>query len=403
MPKLKFTARGIEAIKPPGNGQADHWDTSLKGFILRVAYTGRKTWCVSYRHDGRRRRLALGPYPALSLADAREKASDALRDVAHDNDPAQARAERRVAASVRDLAEIYLRDHASHKRSGDRDEKILERDVLPEIGNMKAKDVRRGDVKRLLGKIVQRPAPVLANRAHEVLRKMFNFALDEEDEYGFGIDHNPCLRIKRQEEHNRTRWLRLEEIKALWNALDDEGPYAAGALRLMLLTGQRQSNVLAMRWADVDFDERLWTVPEDMTKTGGVYEVPLSSAAIWILSELRGHDDTWVFPMRGKDGPACRTFVSKPFVNVIERAKIIDIRLHDLRHTMASHLGHMGFDERIIGKVLHHRERSTTSRYVHATYRREKTAALEAWAVRVLETVYGKPPAEKVVKLRAVG
>lgn len=401
MPKLKFTARGIEAIKPPQRGQADYWDGALPGFILRVAYTGRKTWCVSYRHEGRRRRLTLGTYPALGLADAREKANDALREVAHDKDPAQEKADRRAASTVRDLAKIYLKEHASGKRSGGRDKAILDRDVLPEIGSMKGGEVRRGDVKRLLNKIVERPAPVLANRAHEVLRKMFNFALDEEDEYGFGVDHNPCLRIKRQDEHSRTRWLTIKEIKAFWKALDDESADAAGALRLLLLTGQRQQNVLAMRWDDID--DGLWSIPASETKTGDAYEVPLSGAAIWILSGLRGRDDKWVFPMRGKDGPACRTFISKPFANAIETAGIEDFTMHDARHTCATHLGHMGFDEQIIGKVLHHGKPSTTAKYVHSTYRREKTAALEAWAGRVLEAIYGKPPAGKVVKLQAVG
>ena len=399
MPKLKFTARGIDAIQPPQSGQVDYWDAGLPGFILRVSYSGRKTWCVSYRQDdGTRPRLKLGTYPTLTLADAREKASDALRDVAHGKDPAQEKAARRVAPTVRDLASVYVKEHASGKRSGDRDKKILDRDVLPEIGNMKAGEVRRGDVKRLLQKIVERPAPVLANRVHEVLRKAFNFALDEEDEYGFGVDHNPCLRIKRQVEHSRTRWLTLKEIKALWKALDNESADSAGALRLLFLTGQRQQNVLAMRWADVE--DGLWSIPASETKTGDAYEVPLSGPAIWILSGLRGGDDTWVFPMRDKDAPAGRTFIAKPFASAIKRAGIEDFRMHDARHTIATHLGHMGLSEWIIGKVLHHGKPSTTAKYVHATYRREKAAALEAWGVRVLEAVYGKPAAGKVVKLR---
>ena len=98
----------------------------------------------------------------------------------------------------------------------------------------------------------------------------------------------------------------MEEIKAFWGALDNENTDAAGALRLLLLTGQRQANVLGMRWADVDFGECLWSIPASDTKTGDAYEVPLSGPAIWILSGLRGRDHTWVFPMRDKDAPQVR-------------------------------------------------------------------------------------------------
>jgi len=106
MPKIKFTVRGIEAIKPPPErtpkeergelkaksikpeyGQVDYWDSSVPGFVLRVSYGGRKAWGLVYWHERRRRRLSLGVFPALSLADAREKASDALREVAHGAPP----------------------------------------------------------------------------------------------------------------------------------------------------------------------------------------------------------------------------------------------------------------------------------------------------------------------------
>ncbi len=144
MPKLKFTARGIEAIKQPKAGQADYWDTSISGFILRVSYAGRKTWGIVYRHDGRKRRLTLGTYPSLSLADAREWAKDALREAAHGNDPAADKQAKRKAETLGELAAEYIEKHAKKKkRSWRTDELAFERDILPRFRHRKAASITR--------------------------------------------------------------------------------------------------------------------------------------------------------------------------------------------------------------------------------------------------------------------
>ena len=108
MPAIKLTARSVERLRQPTVGQIDYWDDSLPGFGLRVSAGGRRAWVLVYRHGAQKRRLTLGPYPDLSLASARDKAKDHLREVAHGRDPAGEKAAGRKAETFRELAEDYL-------------------------------------------------------------------------------------------------------------------------------------------------------------------------------------------------------------------------------------------------------------------------------------------------------
>src|SRR5215469_2329335 len=152
MAKLKMTARGVEAIRAPSSGQLDYWDADNPGFGLRVSAGGRKAWVAMYRYGNVKRRLTLGTYPALSLAEAREKAGAANHAVQYDGaDPAAAKKAERAAETFAELAADYIERYAKRqKRSWRKDQLILEKDALPRFGKRKAKDITRRDIIAML-------------------------------------------------------------------------------------------------------------------------------------------------------------------------------------------------------------------------------------------------------------
>jgi integrase len=177
---------------------------------------------------------------------------------------------------------------------------------------------------------------------------------------------NPAKGVERNHEEKRQRYLSAAEIATLSTALaEHEDKQAADIVRLLLLTGARKGEVLAMRWQDLDLAEGIWTKPSAHTKTKKPHRVPLSAPAKQLLSELRDAakaDAEFVFPGR-YDGH--RVKLDRAWVEICRSAKIASARIHDLRHTYASVLASHGLSLPIIGALLGHTQPATTARYAH--------------------------------------
>ena len=231
---FEFTDRALKGLPiPPKPKQLDYFDAKARGLGLRISYGGRKSFFAMYSNSaGKRQRVSLGEYGRtedgrLPLAWARKRAKAQLGEVAKDRDPAAEVRAVRTAQTVKVLATDFITmQRKQGRKSADQQERILVRDVLPTIGNRKVRDVRRGDIKALLSEITDRPAPVLANRVHEIIRAMFNFGIEEED---YGLENNPADRLgkHRNPEQGRDRWLTLDEIRDYWQALDEELPHSS--------------------------------------------------------------------------------------------------------------------------------------------------------------------------------
>src|SRR5438128_709576 len=200
-----------------------------------------------YRHNGRLRRLTIGTYPPLTLADAREEAREALRKAAKDQDPAAEKKKKRLAETFGELAADYIERYAKaprkvnggtvidangepvpKKKTWAEDDRVL-RVYFKSLANMKAAQVRRADIRSVLNEIAK-TAPIQANRALAVVRKMFNWAVAEDI-----IETSPCTHIPRPgEENQRDRTLSEEEIKKVWKALNDDGTALAASMKLRL-------------------------------------------------------------------------------------------------------------------------------------------------------------------------
>ena len=394
MATMKMTARSVEALRPPTVGQVDYWDADHPGFGLRVSAGGRKAWVAMYRHADVKRRLTIGTYPALSLAEAREKAAAAHHTVQYSGaDPAAAKKAARAAETFAELADQYIERHAKRqKRSWHKDLLILGKDAIPRFGNRKAKDISRRDIIAMLDEIVARGAPIQANRTLEIVRKLFNWAVGRDI-----LGANPCYRLPKPSIENRSdRVLTEEEIRVVWRALAGEAQLTAATFKLRLLTAQRGAEILAMRWDQIS--NGWWTIPAEIAKNGLAHRVPLSAPVLAMIDEIRslGGGSEWVFP--GAGGAGHRVAIHKAHNRLRRRAGISFVP-HDLRRTAASHMTSIGVSRLVVSKVLNHVEAGVTSVYDRHSYDAEKRAALDAWGRRIEEIVSGRQTIHKIVAL----
>ena len=375
MPVTRLTDAAVRALKSPST-QLDYWSKDVPGFGVRVSPAGRKTFFQRYRLNGRQRRLSLGIYPATSLASAQRKARKTLGLVADDIDPAQTKRDQRLGDTFADLSEIYLEKHAIKKRSFAEDRRIVNNELLPHWRTIKAKDLRRADVRVLLERIAERPAPIMANRVLAVIRKMYNFGISRDL-----VENNPCAQLERPgKERHRDRVLTDGEIRQFWSGLDNEPPAVAAFFRLRLVTAQRGGEIANMRWRDVELDNTMWTIPADHAKNGLPHRVPLSPPALSMIDALPHEGEYILAEARSKhvQGQAAA------------RLGLTDFRGHDLRRTAASRMASSATPRLVIGKLLNHVESGVTAVYDRHSYDNEKRTALDGWARTLTGILKGK-------------
>lgn len=388
MAQIHFTARTIDSLPLPATGRPEYWDDSFPGFGIRVSPDGRKSWILMYRMDGSRRlrRLTLGTYPRLALADARDRAREALHEVSNGKDPGYERKIERKAETFFELSEIYLKEHArKKKRSFREDERIIEKDLFPDWKTRKAKEIRRSDVKALLTKKVESGAPIQANRVLALIRKIFNFGIQEEI-----LEANPCWNVPAPaREKARTRVLTFDEIRIVWDFLKSEPRNLGVYFKLILLTAQRPGEVLKMRWDEIDFADNVWMLPAEKAKNGLPHRIPLNASTRLLLKEqkLIGSGSAWVLPSARRDGPIEN--VKKTLQRIREKTGILFIS-RDLRRTAASHMTGMGIPRLTVSKILNHVESGVTAVYDRHSYDKEKRKALEQWGQN-LQAIIERP------------
>lgn len=405
MARIRFTERTLRALKRPASGRLEFFDATTPGFGLRVSASGGRRWFVMFRIDGRLERLTIGPAgdSGLPLADARQRAKDALTAAAKGKNLA---AEKRVGRKVETFEELavrYIEEHAKpRKRSWARDKEILDRDVLPAIGRLKANGVTRADVKAILRGIVARGAPVMANRTFEVVRCVFNWAMREE--VG-AIIANPCAQMAPPggEESSRERALSDAEVRAFWGRIND-AKITRGvglALRFILVTAQRKGEVAGARWEEIDHDAAVWTIPADRSKNGLAHRVPLSALALEFLAEAKPLADQspFVFPSPRLNRPVTAGALNNAAFRSRTTFGVGAFTPHDLRRTAATQMASMGAPRLTVGKVLNHIEAGVTSVYDRYAYDIEKRKALDAWARRLTEIVGLAEPESNVASL----
>jgi integrase len=399
---MKFTDRQIKSLKPKKQ-RYEVWETNGKGFGIRVAPTGRKSFIFLYKFQGTSRRLTFGSYPEISLANAHAAHANSRQLLERGADPASveqdAKEESRRSPSVRRLVEEYIEKYAKpRKRSWKEDERILNKDVLPRWGKKKAQDITRRDIILLLDEIVERGALIQANRTLAAIRKMYSFAI------GRGIlDSSPCVAIPApSKENRRDRVLNEGEIKTFWERLDTAKMKKSTSLslKLQLITAQRKGEVAGAEWKDFDLKKGLWTIPAEKAKNGFPHRVPLSPLAIKILTELKEitGQSKWLLPSPREGQHIAETSVDHAVRINADHFSIDHFTPHDLRRTAASMMTASGIQRLTVSKILNHVETGVTAVYDRHSYDKEKRQALETWERKLKSILTGKN--SKIVSMK---
>lgn len=392
---MQFTDKLIKNLKPKDSSY-DLREKSGQGFAIRIMPSGHKSWVFIYHFKGKKQRMTLGGYPAISLADARKLHSNAIRCLASGKNPAQEssriKLEKKMSGTVNDLITEYLEKWAKpRKRSWKEDERILNKDIAPIWGKRKAKDIKRREIILLLDAICKRGAPITANRTLAVIRRMFNFAIERDI-----VESSPCYMVKQPgKENHRDRVLSENEIKTFWHGLDDAimTDLVRLALKLQLTTAQRKGEIVAAEWQEIDFKNKIWEIPGSKVKNSKSHRVPLSCLAISLLEQLKplSSDSEWLFP-----SPTGKTHMDGHSIDhSLRRSKHIfgdskPITPHDLRRTGASYMTALGVPRLVVSKILNHSESSVTAIYDRHTYDKEKRQALEIWGQKLKEIIFEK-------------
>ncbi|TXH02324.1 MAG: site-specific integrase [Rhodocyclaceae bacterium] len=361
------------------------------------------TWRYRYRFDGKPRVMNIGSYTTVSLAKAREMARELSAKVALGHDVAGEKQERKREAlakieaeknawTVARLADEYFEriilgrwKHPNIVRSR------IENDIKPNLGKIKAEDVKPRDIDAMLQTIVKRGAPTVANDVLRWSKRIFDFGIKRHV-----LEYNPAAAFDLSDaggkEESRDRWLNREELSKLFQAMREKaGSFTIEnhyAVRLLLLLAVRKEELIAAPWSEFDLERAVWHLPEERTKTSMAIDIPLPAHAVNTLQELKrlSSGSAYVFPARKMQ----QRMIPHIDLNTLNAAlskhikpKLQDMdnfTIHDFRRTARTHLAALGVDAFVAERCLNHKVKGVEGIYNRHDYFDERKNALDQWA-----------------------
>jgi integrase len=346
---------------------------------LIVQPSGARSWAVRYRHNGTPRKHTLGSYPAIDLATARTLGTKALRAVAEDRDPAGERQEQR-ANSVAAVVVQFLAKHGQRNyrpRTFVEAERLLRQNLVARWGNQPLASITRKQLRDMLDQMVDNGTPMLANRVHNITRKLFNWAVDHEI-----IAVSPLVGLKAPAvENSRDRILTDQELRAVWRGAGQMGVYGT-LVRLLILTGARRGELAGLTWDEIDLNRQLINLPRERVKNNRAHEIPLSPQAIRLIQGLPRNSERYALSLGG----GLMNGFGKLKARLDKACGVADWTLHDLRRTVASGMARLGVALPVIEKVLNHVSGSfagVVGIYQRHDFAGEKRAALDLWGSHI--------------------
>jgi integrase len=396
-----LTDRFVNSRKPAPDGQRhDYSDAIVPGLALRVTDRGHKSFVLITRYPSNPKnptRRALGEVGVITLDQARQKARVWLELIKKGIDPKAEGARDRAAAQRRQVntfaavAAEFLERHAAGLKKSAEAKRIINGEFVKRWEARPITDIMPEEVAASIRAIVRRGSPYQAHNALGYLRRLFNWAIGTHE---FGIRTSPVAQLKPNDligkREARERTLSDEELRVVWNAADKMGYPYGPVFRLLVLTGQREREVAEMRWPEVDFAKRLWTIPAERMKGGRAHEVPLTPAAVHTLELLpRWKSGDYVFTTTGGSKPV--NGFSKAKARADRLSSVSGWVIHDLRRTMRTHLSALPVQDLVRELVIAHAKPGLHKVYDQHAYQDEKRRCLDLWEKRLLSIVDPRP------------
>lgn len=357
MNKIRFTKATIDSLVVEENkSRSMFYDDKARGLFVMVSKSI-KTFYVLRKHQGRTERILIGRYPDTTIEQARTRAGQVNSELDSGINRNDIKRMRRAELTLDDLHKVYMERHALACNKRPENAESNYRLYLSHWGNKRLSEIKRTEVQSHIAKLAREISPATANIGLALLRAMFNRAIDWEI---FG-EKNPTEKISKYPEVSRDRFLYGDELQRFLIATSKlQSQIMKDFFMMLLATGARKTNVLTMRWSDVNLPQAIWRVPD--TKNGEPYQVALTDMALQILNERRQSEKgEWVFSATSKSGHLEEP--KRAWANLLKEADIQNLRIHDLRRTFGSFMAAQGASLQMIGKALGHKSQDATLIY----------------------------------------
>jgi integrase len=429
MAKRRLTKRFVESLRPAPRGKrVEYWDSVVPNFGARVTDRGKVSWGLYLRWPGSRTptRRRVGNFPAMPIDDARQRAWEWLRLVELGIDPMQQQLAAQKAEQQKErttfaaVAEDWFRDAIQHQRKAAEVESDVRREFLASLGDKPIADITTLELRDIIknkalglspapGARKTGPAPAQARNLLGHVKQLFSWAVEQ---HSYDLEKSPAdaLRGGRLigKKVRRRRVLNDEELRAVWEAAEEtEYPYGP-LFRMLILTGQRKSEVAKAVWSEFDMVRRLWTIPAERMKMedNDDHEVPITEDLMSLLATLpRYNTGNHLFSTTFGASPVNGFSKAKERINELVVDKIdpkADPKkrwvIHDLRRTMRTHLGALPIPDNVRELMIAHAQPELHKTYDQWKYREEKRAGFGLWHDR-LRAILQHPTASNVVPL----
>jgi integrase len=436
--KMKLTDRFLHSPRDPETGapiepaegkRVRIWDAHTNGLGLRITSTGKKSFFVVRRRRGEKHAqpitVVLGSYPDMSLADARDRADDLLRDLKKGVDPREveaerrkARAEQKKAEEVRKanvfsaVAETFIKRYVATKRTAVPIAQLVRREFVGRWGAKPITDIGRADIIGMVEEIAE-DSPSAAHQAIIYARLLFDWAIERG---AYGVTSSPCHPIKVSRlitdlPGRRDRVLDDGELRLVWDAAwpvpGAEDVYPVGQfIRLLIVLGCRRGELAEMTWSEVDLEKASWTLKGDRTKNGDPRLIPLPRLAVEILAAMPRFTGPFVFSTTYGKRPISgfakiKQALDRRIAKFNGGEQIAPWRLHDMRRSMRTQLSAIPSITPLVAELMiGHRQRGIAAVYDLHAYEAEQRSGFEAWCAR-LTAIVDPPNVENVIHLPA--
>jgi len=369
---MRLTQQIIRDTLSPDNGRITLTDG--RGLQLRITSSGKRTWSLQYRFNGRMLKTTIGEWPAVSVSDARKLADAERLKLAQGVDPqTEKKNAKHKGLSFQSAWDMFDALYISEKKPKTAREyrRSAKADILPRFKHLALKDVTKADIVALIDSIHKR-APVMANRTLALISKFYSWCLGKDY-----VERNLALGIPKVKEQSRDRVLTLEELRTIYSAAKKLSAGNQLFVQLLLLTGQREAVIARLEANEIH--ENSLVISRERNKSGERINVPLSALAKRLIDELGNHEGPYVVSTTNGAKPV--SGFSKLKQKLDELTGIQEHwTFHDIRGGIATYLEENGLDRAYTARILNHKDNSVTGIYARPEHRQYVAWVLEQWS-----------------------